>query len=52
MLVTAGRLGIHNGAMANPPVTQLTEEQRLELERAAFKKSEYHDGQMFAMACG
>lgn len=35
--------------MANPPVTRLTEEQYLEIERAAFEKSEYHDGQMLVV---
>jgi Uma2 family endonuclease len=34
------------------PVQPLTEEEYLRIERAAFEKSEYHDGQMFAMAGG
>jgi len=33
------------------PRPYLTEQQYLELERRAPYKSEYHDGQMFAMAC-
>ena len=38
--------------MASQPTTFLTEEQYLEIERAAETKSEFHDGQMFAMADG
>jgi Uma2 family endonuclease len=38
--------------MASLPVTPLTEQQYLEIERAAETKSEFHDGQMFAMAGG
>jgi Uma2 family endonuclease len=38
--------------MATPPVQPLTEEEYLRIERAAFEKSEFHDGQMFAMAGG
>jgi Uma2 family endonuclease len=36
--------------MASLPTTPLTEEQYLEIERQAETKSEFHDGQMFAMA--
>ena len=36
--------------MASNPRPYLTEQQYLELERRAPYKSEYHDGQMFAMA--
>jgi Uma2 family endonuclease len=38
--------------MASQPSARLTEEQYLCLERAAESKSEFHDGQMFAMAGG
>lgn len=38
--------------MASLPTTYLTAEQYLEIERAAEIKSEFHDGQMFAMAGG
>jgi Uma2 family endonuclease len=38
--------------MASHPVTKLTEEQYLALERAAEFKSEYFDGEMFAMSGG
>ncbi len=38
--------------MATLPVQPLSEEEYLRIERAAFEKSEYHDGQMFAMAGG
>jgi Uma2 family endonuclease len=38
--------------MASMPVSPLTEEQYLHLEREAETKSEFHDGQMFAMAGG
>jgi Uma2 family endonuclease len=38
--------------MASLPVSPLTEEEYLRLERAAFEKSEYHDGEMFAMSGG
>src|SRR5271168_1278579 len=38
--------------MASPPTESLTEEQYLCLERQAENKSEFHDGQMFAMAGG
>lgn len=36
--------------MPNPPKTYLTSEQYLEIERKAEFKSEYYDGEMFAMA--
>jgi Uma2 family endonuclease len=36
--------------MAGPPAEPFTEEQYLRLERQAEIKSEFHDGQMFAMA--
>jgi Uma2 family endonuclease len=36
--------------MASQPSAPLTEEQYLDLERKAETKSEFHDGQMFAMA--
>jgi len=36
--------------MASLPASPLTEEQYLHIERAAETKSEFHDGQMFAMA--
>ena len=38
--------------MASMPVSPLTEEQYLHLEREAETKSEFHDGQMFAMSGG
>jgi Uma2 family endonuclease len=38
--------------MASLSATPLTEEQYLEIERRAETKSEFHDGQMFAMAGG
>jgi Uma2 family endonuclease len=38
--------------MATQPKSPLTEEEYLQIERDAFEKSEYHDGQMFAMAGG
>ncbi len=38
--------------MASLPSTPLTEEQYLRIEREAETKSEFHDGQMFAMAGG
>jgi Uma2 family endonuclease len=38
--------------MATQPVPPLTEEEYLRLERDAFEKSEFHGGQMFAMAGG
>ena len=38
--------------MASLPAPPLTEEEYLRLERAAETKSEFHDGQMFAMAGG
>jgi Uma2 family endonuclease len=38
--------------MATQPVQPLTEEEYLRIERAAFEKSEYHGGHMFAMAGG
>jgi Putative restriction endonuclease len=37
---------------ASLPVTPLTEEQYLHIERLAESKSEYHDGHMFAMSGG
>jgi Uma2 family endonuclease len=36
--------------VSTPPTTYLTPEQYLEIERAAEYKSEYYDGEMFAMA--
>ncbi len=38
--------------MATLPNQPLTEEQYLAIEREAFEKSEFHDGQMFAMSGG
>jgi Uma2 family endonuclease len=38
--------------MAGMPVSPLTEEQYLHLEREAEMKSEFHDGQIFAMSGG
>lgn len=38
--------------MATQPIQPLTEEEYLRIERAAFEKSEFHNGQMFAMAGG
>ena len=38
--------------MASQPASTLTEEEYLRIERAALDKSEFHDGQMFAMAGG
>jgi Uma2 family endonuclease len=38
--------------MASLPATPLSEEQYLEIERGALDKSEFHDGQMFAMSGG
>ncbi len=38
--------------MATQPLPPLTEEEYLRIERAAFEKSEFHGGQMFAMAGG
>jgi len=38
--------------MASPPTPQLTEDEYLCIERAAFEKSEFHNGQMFATAGG
>jgi len=38
--------------MASLPTTPLTEEQYLSIERMAETKSEFHDGQMFAMSGG
>ena len=38
--------------MATLPTAKLTEEEYLRIERLAETKSEYHDGQMFAMAGG
>lgn len=38
--------------MATLPNPPLTEEQYLEIERQAFEKSEFHDGQMFAVSGG
>jgi Uma2 family endonuclease len=38
--------------MASLPVAPLTEEQYLQIERAALEKSEFHEGQMYAMAGG
>jgi hypothetical protein len=36
--------------MASMPVSPLTEEQYLQIERKAVEKSDFHDGQMFAMS--
>ena len=38
--------------MASLPIPRFTEEEYLRLEETAFEKSEFHDGQMFAMAGG
>ena len=38
--------------MATNPSTYLTPEQYLEIERRAERKSEYYNGEMFAMAGG
>ena len=38
--------------MASLPASPLTEDEYLRLERQAETKSEFHDGQMFAMASG
>jgi len=38
--------------MASQLAAPLTEEQYLQIERQALNKSEFHDGQMFAMAGG
>jgi Uma2 family endonuclease len=38
--------------MATQPITSLTDEQYLAIEREAETKSEFYDGQMFAMAGG
>ena len=38
--------------MPSLPNASLTEEQYLRIERQAETKSEFHDGQMFAMAGG
>jgi Uma2 family endonuclease len=38
--------------MATQPLQRLTEEEYLRIEREALGKSEFHDGQMFAMAGG
>ncbi len=38
--------------MATQPIQPLTEEEYLRIERAAFEKSEFHGGEMFAMAGG
>ncbi len=40
------------GDMVSLPITPLTEEQYLSIERHAETKSEFHDGQMFAMTGG
>ena len=40
------------GAMASQPVTRMTEEEYLRIERAATYKSEFVDGEMFAMSGG
>ena len=39
-------------SMASLPDARLTEEQYLSIEREALEKSEFHDGQMFAMSGG
>ena len=42
-----------NSHMASQPIApKLTEEEYLRLERAAFEKSEYHEGEVFAMSGG
>jgi Uma2 family endonuclease len=38
--------------MATAPISPLTEEEYLRIERTASEKSEYHDGEMFAMSGG
>ena len=38
--------------MASFPVSPISEEDYLRIERAAFEKSEYHDGEVFAMSGG
>ena len=38
--------------MASLPTAQLTEDEYLRIERVATERSEFHDGQMFAMAGG
>lgn len=54
----AGALGVRSSwrpiisYMASLPAPRLTEEEYLELERRAESKSEFFDGQMFAMAGG
>jgi Uma2 family endonuclease len=40
------------GEMASQPVTRMTEEEYLRLDRAATYKSEFVDGEMFAMSGG
>lgn len=42
----------HNHYMATLPKPPLTEDEYLRLDRQAETKSEFHDGQMFAMAGG
>jgi Uma2 family endonuclease len=42
----------HNHYMATLPKPPLTEEEYLRIERQASAKSEFHDGEMFAMAGG
>lgn len=46
------RLLWHNSGMASLPATRLTEDEYLAIERVAETKSEFHEGQMFAMAGG
>jgi Uma2 family endonuclease len=38
--------------MASAPLTRFTEEEYLRLERAATRKSEFHDGEIVAMSGG
>ena len=50
--VLADALTRHNGRMASLPTSEVTEDEYLCIERAAFEKSEFRDGRMFAMAGG
>jgi Uma2 family endonuclease len=43
-------LAINAGAMSAIPKTHISEEEYLQTERAAFEKSEYYNGEVFAMA--
>lgn len=49
---TALKSGRDNRYMASLPTAPLTEDDYLRLDRQAEIKSEFHDGQMFAMAGG